>query len=47
MNWYPFPQRIKVSAWKLLMSHTAIKGFVWGLEALLIGCFIAWIISLI
>ena len=44
MNWYPFPERFKVSLWSLLNQHTEVKAVIWVLEALAVGCIIAGII---
>ena len=40
-NWFPFPERIKVSLWSLLNQYTEVKAVIWFFKSLLIGCAIA------
>ncbi len=44
MNWYPFPERIKVNVWTLLNQHVEVKAVIWVFKALVVGCIIAGII---
>lgn len=44
MNWYPFPERTKISIWDILMSYTEVKAVWWCLKALAVGCVVALII---